>query len=288
MAEPTTKKRKLPVTGIFDPNYSNDPQYGNVSTLKDGLKRVHFHNVSIPGVTRQFERYQIIFPECEVPKIDSSKIDKVTKIKVPLIKNFVVDFVEPNGNKDQIYIGLFETDTFKDEFPRWERDQPVGEDDIKFRFMEALFILNKPIAYKAHESDMGMVSNIPERGYICLQNYANLFIGFRNFKATTAYSFNCYIDYEVCDIRYQDAIVWKADFESMISRDLKYRINADSSGVSIISRGQMEKEVTTDPTKFKPILNSSKTFKVAERDLTAAGLRGDEFVVTEAAKYLKY
>lgn len=285
MGEPTAKKRKLPVTGIFDPNYSNDPQYGNVSTLKDGLKRVHFHCVSIPGVTKNYERFQIIFPECEVPSIDTSKIDRVTKIKVPLIKDFVVDFVEPNGNKDQLYIGLFETDKFSDEFPRWERDQPEGEDEIKTRFIEALFILNSPIAYKAVPSDMGMVSNIPQRGYICLQNYANIFIGFRNFKASTAYSFNCYIDYEVCDIRYEDAVVWKADFERMISAQLKYRINADGNGVSIISRGELEKEVSTDPTKFKPIVNSSKTFKVTERSLTAAGLRGDAFVLAEAAKY---
>lgn len=286
MAEPQKKKRKLPNPGIFDPNYSNDPQYGNVSTLKDGLKRIHFHNISIPGVTRQYERFQIIFPECEVPTIDSSNIDKVTKIKVPIIKDFVVDFVEPNGSKDQIYVGLFECDVFEDEFERWEKNQPDGEDDIKSRFMEALFILNRPVAYKAHESEQGMVSNIPERGYILTQNYANIFVGFRNFKSSTAYSFNCYIDYTVCDMKYQDAIVWKADFERLISKQLRYRVAADNNGVSIISRGEMQKDVNTDPTNFQPFENNSKLFKVAERKLTAAGLRGDDFVVTEAAKYL--
>lgn len=281
------RKRKLPNPGIFDPNYSNDPQYGNVSTLKDGLKRIHFFNVSQPGKTRNYERFQIIFPECEVPTIDHRNIDKVTKIKVPVIKNFVVDFVEPNGTRDQIYIGLFECDVFENEFDRWEKDQPDGEDPIENRYIEALFILNKPIAYKAHESEGGMVSNIPERGYICLQNYANIFVGFRNFKGATAYSFNCYVDYEVCDMRYQDAIVWKADFERMISKDLKYRVNADKDGACVISRGELQKDVSADPSKFPTFKNNSKLFKVTERKLTAAGLRGDDFVVTEAAKYLK-
>lgn len=286
------RKRKLPNPGIFDPNYSNDPQFGNVATLKDGLKRIHFHHVSKPGAKQAYKRFQIIIPECEVPTIDSTRIDKVTKIKVPVIKDFIVDNVEPNNLNapyvTALYIGLFEADQLEATFPTWKASDPETEEDTinPSLFIEPLFILNKPIAYKAFESDLGQVSNIPERGYVCMQNYVNIFVGFKGLTLQNRYSFNCYIDYEVCEMKYEDALVWKADFEAMISEKLKYRIKSNDLGVTIISRGDLQLDEATDPSKFPTPAGTFKRFRVPDRDLASAGLRGTHYTALELSKLL--
>lgn len=292
LSKSRSRKRKLPNPGIFDPNYSNDPQYGNVATLKDGVKRIHFHHISKPEAKQRYSRFQIIIPECEVPTIDSSKIDKVTKIKVPVIKDFVVDNVEPNNLTapyvTALYIGLFEADQLETKFPTWNAADPETEEDTinAGLFIEPLFILNKPIAYKAFESDLGQVSNIPERGYICLQNYVNIFVGFRGVLLNKQFSFNCYIDYEVCEMRYEDALVWKANFESMISEKLKYRVDATDMGVTLISRGELQLDKAEDPSKFPTPAGTFKRFRVADRDLASAGLKGEHFTALELSKLL--
>lgn len=292
LAESQKRKRKLKTPGIFDPNYSNNPQYGNVATLEDGVKRIHFHHISKPGKATKYRRFQIIIPECQVPTIDSSQIDKVTKIRVPVVKDFVVDNVEPNNIASPyvsaLYIGLFEADQLETEFPSWSA---TDAEDKEYKidstmFIEPLFILNKPIAYRSFESDLGQVSNIPERGYVCLQNYLNIFVGFKNFQKANRYSFNCYIDYKVCDIRYEDALVWRANFESMISENLKYRVKADTIGVTVISRGDLQVDEADDPSQFPTPAGTFKRFKVAERDNASAGLRGEQFTALELSKIL--
>lgn len=292
LSEARRKKRKLPNPGIFDPNYSNDPQYGNVATLKDGVKRIHFHYINKPQQKAKYHRFQIIIPECEVPTIDSKQIDRVDTIRVPVIKDFVVDNVEPNNlvapYVSALYVGLFEADQLNTCWPVFDPEADETEKDcIKpSDFIEPLFILNKPIAYKAFESDLGQVSNIPERGYVCLQNYVNVFVGFKNMLLPNRFSLNCYIDYEVCDIKYEDALVWRADFEQMISEQLKYRIQADEDGVILISRGALQHNTADDPSKFLVPVGTFKRFKIAERDLAGAALRGNAFTALELSKLL--
>lgn len=70
-------------------------------------------------------------------------------------------------------------------------------------------IMNKLIVYEIYENeDIIFVSNLVERGYIILQNYVNLMIGLRNVKLNESFSYNVYIDYEVCNIIYQEVFIW--------------------------------------------------------------------------------
>lgn len=285
-------KRKLPKVGIFDPNLSQDPQYGNVSTLRDGLKRIHFHTDMEPDSSDGWYRHQIIIPECGVPKISDQEIDEVTKISVPIIKRFEVQFVEggklEKSSNAFASIGLFESDVLSIG-PFQEFDGSDGELKLDAeKDQEAILIMNKPIAYECIENeDKSVVSNLAERGYIILQNYVNLFVGLRNVKLNEKLAFNVYIDYEVCDTTYQEALIWQADFEKFIDHRLKYRVHIDdvTKNVTIISRGEIETKFETDPSDFpKVVLNTSKIFKVKTRAVERAAVPTKELVWAEAMK----
>lgn len=285
-------KRKLPKVGIFDPNLSQDPQYGNVSTLQDGLKRIHFHTDMEPDSSDGWYRHQIILPECGVPTISDSRIDEVTKITVPIIKRFEVQFVEggklEKSSNAFASIGLFEADTLNIG-PFQELDGSDGTLKLDTeKDQEAILIMNKPIAYECIENeDKTIVSNLAQRGYIMLQNYVNLFVGVRNVKLNEKLAFNVYIDYEVCDTTYQEALIWQADFEKFIDHRLKYRVHIDeiTKNVTIISRGEMETKFETDPSDFpKVVRNTSKLFKVATRSVERAAVPNKELIWAETMK----
>lgn len=284
-------KRKLPKVGIFDPNLSQDPQYGNVSTLPDNLKRVHFHTEFSPTAQDTYYRHQIILPECNVPKISSSEIDKVTKITVPVIKNFQVQMIE-GGKLDKVsnaaaFIGLFESDTLS-LGPFQDLDGSPGEEQLEeSQNQEAIFILNRPISYFAFENeDQTVVNNCAARGYIVLQNYINLFVALKNCKLNEQLSFSAYIDYVTCETTYQDALVWQADFEKFIEHRLKYRCHFDDEkNVTIISRGDLSTLNNDDPTKFpKVVKNTSTLFKVATREVEMAAMPTKEAVWAQTMK----
>lgn len=287
-------KRKLPKVGIFDPNLSQDPQYGNVSTLPDGLKRVHFHITARPEKVDDFLRFQIILPECNIPRISSTTISSVEQISVPVIKNFQVQWVEPNNleNKTQaaMYIGLFEEDQLDiGPFVDVSGNQGTIKMDPS-KTIEPIFIVNKPIAYSCLESDDHIdVSNLAARGYICLQNYVNLWLGYKNLKSTNFFSFNVYIDYEVCHTTYKEALIWRADFEKYITGSLKYRvtISPNQNNVLVVSRGTVDGKEGQDPSDkstFPSVVNSSKVFKVPERPTEEASLSTKELVWSKAMK----
>lgn len=285
-------KRKLPKVGIFDPNLSQDPQYGNVSTLKDGLKRIHFHADMEPDSNDGWYRHQIIIPECEIPAISEHKIEQVTKISVPIIKNFSVQFVEGGKLEKQsnafVSLGIFEADTLSIG-PFQELDGSEGTAKLDpATHQEAIMIVNKPIAYECHENqDTTYVSNMAQRGYIMLQNYVNLFLGLRNMKLNEKFAFSVYIDYEVCDTTYQEALIWQADFEKFIDHKLKYRVHIDDvvKNVTILSRGEIESKYNDDPSQFPVVVrNTSKIFKVATRAVERAAVPTKELVWAEAMK----
>lgn len=285
-------KRKLPKVGIFDPNFSQDPQYGNLSTLKDGLKRIHFHGDMQPTSNDGWYRHQIVIPECGVPTISESKINEVSKITVPMIKSFAVQFVHGGKLEKQsnasLFLGLFENDALSIG-PFQEIDGSDGTLKLDAENnLEAIGILNKPIAYQMHENeDCTSVSNLAERGYIILQNYVNLFIGVKNMKLDENITFNVYIDYKVCDTTYQEALIWQADFEKLIDHKLKYRVHIDdiTKNVSIISRGELESKYNDDPSKFPDVVrNTSKLFKVSKRSMERAAVPNKELVWAETMK----
>lgn len=284
-------KRKLPKVGIFDPNLSQDPQYGNVSTLPDNFKRVHFHTEFQPTAQDTYYRHQIVLPECGVPKINSKELDKVTKITVPIIKNFQVQMIE-GGKLDKVsnaaaYIGLFETDALN-LGPFQDLDGSPGTEKLEEQFnQEAIFILNKPISYFAFENDdEASVSNCAARGYICLQNYVNIFVALKNCKLNEQLSFSAYIDYVHCETTYQDALVWKADFEKFIEHRLKYRVHFDDEkNVTIISRGDLATLNETDPSTFPHVVKNTDThFKVSKREVELAAMPTKEAVWAQAMK----
>lgn len=285
-------KRKLPKVGIFDPNLSQDPQYGNVSTLPDNHKRVHFHTTFIPKAQDTYYRHQIIIPECEIPKIHSKEIDKVSKINLPVIKNVSVQMIEfgqpAKDDKDSVaWIGLFESDTLS-KGPFQEMDGSTGTQILNGSTnQEAIFILNKPISYVGFRNEDSIsVSNLAARGYIVLQNYVNLFVALQNVTLNEELSFNCYIDYEVCETTYQEALIWKADFEKFIDHKLKYRVHFDADkNITILSRGELQTLNTADPSTLPPVVkNTSNLFKVATRDVEMAALTTREAVWAETMK----
>lgn len=284
-------KRKLPKVGIFDPNLSQDPQYGNVSTLPDNLKRVHFHTEFTPLSQDTYYRHQIVLPECGVPKISSTEIDKVTKISVPIIKSFAVQMIEGGKFEKETnasaFIGLFEADALS-LGPFQDLDGSPGKEKLEETTNhEAIFILNKPIAYFAYENaDQTSVSNLAGRGYIILQNYVNLFVGLKNLKLNEQLSFSAYIDYEVCETTYQEALIWQADFEKFIDHRLKYRVHFDDEkNVTIISRGDLQTMNEDDPSTFPPVVkNTSTHFKVATRDVEMAAVPTKEAVWAQTMK----
>lgn len=292
-------KRKLPKVGIFDPNLSQDPQFGNVSTLADGLKRIHFHITAKPSKADDYLRFSIIIPECFIPTISSTHIDNVEKISLPIVKGFHVQMMETTSFDEKvdgnIYIGLFECDKFDlGPFPKLNGD--AGTATVPFsNIIEPLFILNKPAAYfhfKAN-GESKMVSNLAERGYIFLQNYFNLFVGMKNaiIGADTPkkISFNVYIDYKTCDTTYKEALIWKSDFESLIQNRLKYRaqIAPDNNTVVLCSRGLTYASDNKDPSKFNELVNDLKVFKVPERPKEEAALDEKQLIWSRAVqKYL--
>lgn len=289
----TSKKRKLPSVGIFDPNYSQDPQYGNVSTLENGLKRIHLHyeGQSIAGDSTVYVRFIIRFPECEVPRIDYRKVDSVENIKIPVIKNFDMNFSSPNlaqdpGSVASFWGGLFENDEFSGKFPLFDNPgvEAATKDQLNFDNAEAFFILNHPIAY--HGLDRGRdcrVSNMNQRGYILLQNFVVMLIAFKGFD-TNNYAYNAYIDYDTCDMKYRDALIWKADYEQFITDRLKYRINVVDDKICCISRGTTQWRGALDPTTFPAVKTDSDLYRVATRDVETAGLSDEEFAWSRAVK----
>lgn len=291
----TSKKRKLPTVGIFDPNYSQDPQYGNVSTLENGLKRIHLHyqGESISGDTTVYVRFILRFPECQIPRIDYRNIDSVENIQVPVIKNFEFNVSSPNTAQHadtaaSFWGGLFEKSTFSGKFPTFDNPgvNTPTKDAVNFDNVEAFFILNEPIAY--HGLIRGrdtFVSNMSERGYILLQNFVVLMVAFKNFDASDYYAFNAYVDYDICDMKYKDALVWKADFEQFISGKLKYRINVVEDKICCISRGTTQWQGALDPTTFPEVKTmNSEYYRVAVRDVETAGLSNKEFAWSKAVK----
>lgn len=286
------KKRKNPSVGIFDPNYSQDPQYGNVSTLKPGLKRIHLlFEGDIPSGF--WIRWMIRFPECDVPRIDSRNIDRVDEIVVPVIKEF--DFVLSQTskacdatNKGVILGGLFETSKLSRTFPTFENAGAAGEKDVRLNRGETIFALNNPIAYNlVTRGRETKVSNMSERGYVLLQNYVFIFVHCEYMgSANDIEGFNAYIDYELCTMKYKDALVWKADFEKFISPNLKYRVSNSATTSTAISRGDCQYSGSGDPADFPdPVSSTSSTlYRVAERDVEKAGLSDEEFAWTQAVK----
>lgn len=287
----TSKKRKLPHVGMFDPNLSQDPQYGDVSTLPDGLKRIHFHTSFQPEGQDGWYRHQIVIPECEVPKLSSKNIDEITKIRVPVIKSFRVQFIEGGKLEKEtnatLFVGLFESDSLS-LGPFQEMDGSTGTKKLSAENNhEAIMIMNKPIAYCAWENDdTTSVSNLAERGYIILQNYVNMFVSLKSAKLNQNLSFNVYFDYVVCDTTYQEALIWQADFEKFITHKLKYRVSIDDfDNVKILSRGDLESKWGDDPSKFDPVVrNTEKLFKVSKRSVENAAVTTREAVWAETMK----
>lgn len=283
------------MVGIFDPNLSEDPQYGNVSTLKDGLKRIHFHTSMKPQAGNGYYRHQIIIPECTIPTISSRNIDEVTQLKVPIIKNFAVQFGEGGKIEKQtnakLIVGLFESDSLS-LGPFLDLEGKAGTHKLEAADdSESIFIMNRPASYVIFENeDVNVVNNFAQRGFVLLQNYCNLFVGLQNMKLNDRLEFNVYIDYEVCETTYQDALVWQADFEKLIDIRLKYRLDIDAAkNVTIISRGELESKFNADPSTFPPVVhNTTKIFKVATRSLEEAAIPTKEVVWAQAMKkYVK-
>lgn len=284
------KKRKNPSVGIFDPNYSQDPQFGNVSTLKPGLKRVHLmFEGDLP--TGMWLRWMIRFPECDVPRIDSRNIDKVDEIVIPIIKDFTFVLSQSSkandpGNKGAIMGGIFENSKLSRTFPQFNNYDLPNEKDVRLFLGETIFALNSPIAYSiVNRGKLTQVSNMSERGYVLLQNYVFVHVHAESMgSASDTECFSAYVDYELCTMKYKDALVWKADFEKFISPNLKYRVFNDASSTTAISRGDCEYRGVGDPAGFPDPVNSSLLYRVATRDVEKAGLSDEEFAWTQAVK----
>lgn len=262
---PIPRKRKLPTVGIYDPNYSNDPQYGNVSTLKTGLKRIHVHYSGKPHNATNYTRFQCIIPECIVPTIDHSQINPIKDIDVPVIKNFEFT-LECTTHSGFIVAGLCDVDKFtREDMPNLDRlSQEKASIDVAH--LEALFIANRPIVYHCITPyASSVVSNMNERGYIVLQNYINFFAFWEGLDTTLDLCFNAYIDYTICRMKYTDALTWRSDFESMINPLLRYRVGKHNNATVLCSRGELEGESVDDPMTFADILNSDRVYKVHTR-----------------------
>lgn len=261
-----TRKRKLPAVGIYDPNYSEDPQFGNVSTLKDGWKRMHLHMDGPPQKATNYIRFQCIVPECTIPTLSRDEIKTISEIEVVVIKNFVLDMQTNTSDKDNIIIGICDVDNFsKDSLPPFDPEETTTA--IPINRLEALFIANRAVCYEYHGpyKTWSHVSNFSERGYVMLQNYFNIFLMHTGASTSNDISFNCYIDYEICKMKYKDAIAWRADFEKLINPNLRYRAGRHNGSVVMFSRGDLNAESVDDPTTFDPIVNNSKVYKVSER-----------------------
>lgn len=284
------KKRKNPSVGIFDPNYSQDPQYGNVSTLKPGLKRIHllFEGDLVSGF---WLRWMIRFPECDVPRIDTRNIDKVDEITVPVIKEFTFTLPQSSRandptNKGVIIGGIFENSKLSRTFPQFDNYGLANEKEVRLYRGETIFALNNPIAFSVFNRGKAThSSNMSERGYVLLQNYVFVHVHAEGMgTGSDTESFNAYIDYELCTMKYKDALVWKADFEKFISSNLKYRVFNDASSTTAISRGECEYRGMGDPAGFPDPVTSSTLYRVAVRDVEKAGLSDEEFAWTRAVK----
>lgn len=273
VTHPAPRKRKLPTVGIYDPNYSDDPQFGNVSTLKEGWKRIHVHYSGLPQNAKNYTRLQCIIPECVVPTIDHSHIETIKEIEVPVIKNF--EFTVECLNESQngfIVAGLCDVDKFtRKNMLNLDRLNQEGS-TIDVTHLEALFIANRPIVYKTYSpfKTVTTVSNLSQRGYIVLQNYINLFVFWEGLDTTKALCFNAYIDYSVCRMKYTDAVTWRSDFESMINPLLRYRVGKHNAATVLCSRGELEGESVDDPETFPDIQNSDRVYRVFTREPVSA------------------
>ena len=270
-------KRKLPSTGILSPNYSSDPQYGNVSTLPDGQKRIHIYFRTIPKEKDYYFRLLVLIPECEVPRIDPNNIDHVDEMNVPVIRNFTVTLTENSdiekGSKGLIGVGLFEKDALSlGPFNALAEHGPGQNLDLHNH--EGVFIMNEPICYYFFEGASGqhVSNNIPNdtRGWICLQNHVNLFVSVHSVAKDKYISFNAYIDYTWCKMKFKDALIWKADFERNVPYQLKYRLVHQEPETLIQSRGELTYSESQDPSKFPPVVNDQKHYKIPERSLAGA------------------
>lgn len=269
----TSRKRKLPTVGIYDPNYSDDPQFGNVSTLKPGLKRIHVHYSGIPHNTNNYTRLQCLIPECIVPTIDRSHMHTIKEIEVPVIQNFEFTLECGNaGTSGFVIAGLCDVDKFQTENFLNLDTLSNEKSSIDVHHLEALFIANRPIVYQCFGPYKygSCVSNMSERGYIILQNYINLFVFWDALDTAKDLCFNAYIDYTVCRMKYQDAVTWRADFEQMIDPLLKYRVGKHNNATILCSRGEMEGESVDDPSTFPDILNSDRVYRVYSREMVKA------------------
>lgn len=271
-------KRTLPSTGILSPNYSSDPQYGNVSTLPDGQKRIHIYFRNIPKEKDFYYRLNILIPECEVPIIDPNNIDHIDEMNVPVIRNFRVELTEKSDieklNKAaHIGVGLFEKDALSLGPFNALAEFGAGQ-HLDLKNHEAVFILNEPICYYFFEGSDGRhgSNNIPNdsRGWICLQNHINLFVSVHDVDKNKYVSFNAYIDYTWCKMKYRDALIWKADFERNVPYQMKYRLYHQEPETLIQSRGELTFGESNDPSKFPPFVNNQKHFKIPERSLAGA------------------
>lgn len=286
-------KRTLAEPGIYDPNYSQDPQYGNVSTLPDGVKRVHTFFRDKPDAD-DYYRLQIIFPECPAPRIDSSKLSEVEEMDVPIIKNVQVVFSEESNLdksvKANILVGIFEKDQLSlGPFP--PIIEGAQDQTLDLHNHEAVFLLNDPIVYYFFDGDRVICSNNipnPKRGWICLQNYVNLFVSVHGVQTDKYLSFNVYLDYTWCKMKYKDALIWKADFEKNIQFNKKYRLYHSADRTLIISRGNTGgMHEGSDPSKFPPFVNNKDVYKIPERSLAGAISPREVLWGETLKKYLK-
>lgn len=282
----TTRKRKLPTVGIYDPNYSEDPQFGNVSTLKDGWKRVHLHVDGPPKGDTNYMRFQCIVPECTIPTLSTGEMQTIEEIEVVVIKNFACDAQLNVASKENLIIGICDVDKF-DKTPCPNLDPEKEPVSIPIAHVEALFITNRPVCYIYHGpyKNWTQVSNFSERGYVLLQNYFNVFVMHTQADPAVDLSFNVYVDYTICRMKYKDAIAWRADFENLINPYLKYRVGEHDKAIAVHSRGDLEVESADDPSTFDDIVKSSKVFKVTERKPVEA-LSTEAALQTYLNKYL--
>ena len=259
-----SKKRK---TGVYSPNLTNDPIFGDTSTLPEGLKRIHFHTDFVNTAYNQWIRFQLQFPECEVPKMSPQSMEFVDTFDVPKIMNvtFQIGMVHPKTKNTaadcDFLIGCFERDQLSRDVDKLRSLKTENVKLDKQTQIESIFIVNEPIVYERYSTDHSFspwqftlrVSNIPAKGFILLQNYLNLVVAFENIDRDLSMSFNVYVDYHICKTDYESAKIWASDYESLIGDAFKYRGVVDSKSSFLTSRGNVSVDTNADPEKFDEV-----------------------------------
>lgn len=246
------RKRGKLNPGVFDPNYSQDPQYGNVSTLEGGDKRIHFHfkGIKKSDQDNKWRRFEITIPDCDIPKQDLRTLDSV---RLPVIKEITFQPMDYLSEKDsRVLTGVFEQKYLKyKNFEPWQlvgdyETTPVNLDTTKDT--QEIFLLNKPIAIcSQYANKYSIQNNIRDRHWLLLQNTLNIFLEYSNPAKSKDFTFSIsvYIDYGFETVCVRDALVWRADFEQYTSNFLKYRVkknntlNPMNEDCILISRGHM-------------------------------------------------